>query len=478
MNVLGLTSLMNPQNVDGTKDGKSVENEITGRRGGGQSSRPPAESIMADHRNELRDLMAEYGLSDSDEEPEAPPPPTFSAPAQSRGRSGGGGGENSGGRSGGGGEDRGGGGSGGSDAGTSLDFNVSALMMDDPEPPEPRSIVPREQPHGSRRGGSRRHRSPPPRSEDSGEDSESDGSDDSDDDSDASLDSGNQSGVDLSAASEVLREIEKDWGIDLSDESFERSRTLPAAAPPTGGYDGYDHIEGRRRRRDLTSEQTQRRHIEAVLGNLRDETHTTFGAQREREQDMKASKLEQIAQLRETLEEDGIKTEAVGNPSASSPMEEIDAVLRILRLKNDRNRCASLAEEIILGAAEMIECVFDGTQSIPMTNGYSPDYTGYHNTVNVKMHRMRYETASVVSGIVDEYNLGPMSRIMLELLPSLFLYPRQQQHQRSRPGLHNDPSIVGTPRVGDARRAYSEIRARDEVNTTMRSRGNDQLDTI
>lgn len=33
-------------------------------------------------------------------------------------------------------------------------------------------------------------------------------------------------------------------------------------------------------------------------------------------------------------------------------MEEIDSVLNILRLKNDRNRYSSLAEEVILGFAE------------------------------------------------------------------------------------------------------------------------------
>lgn len=170
---------------------------------------------------------------------------------------------------------------------------------------------------------------------------------------------------------------------------------------------------------------------------MRKETRTSFGIERERVQDIKTNKLEQIGQLRLTLEEEGIDTSSVGNPTIHSEMSEIDSVLNILKLKNDRNRYSTLAEESIVGLAEAIETVFDGTRTIPVIN-WTPDYTGYHNTVNVKLHRMRFETAQVVGGIIERHNIGPFTRMLMELLPSFFLYPKQQQSQRSSPGLHSD----------------------------------------
>jgi hypothetical protein len=100
--------------------------------------------------------------------------------------------------------------------------------------------------------------------------------------------------------------------------------------------------------------------------------------------------------------------------------------------------------------------------------GWKPDYTGYHNTVNVKLHRMRFETSQVVGNVIEKYNIGPTTRIIMELLPSFFLYPRQQRKQRGAPGLHADfggGSQRGgnhqVSRVSDARGAYSAIRRSD-----------------
>ena len=42
-------------------------------------------------------------------------------------------------------------------------------------------------------------------------------------------------------------------------------------------------------------------------------------------------------------------------------------------------------------------------------------------------------------------------RIIMELLPSFFLYPRQQSKQKNTPGLHSDPKIK------DASLAFASI---------------------
>jgi hypothetical protein len=182
--------------------------------------------------------------------------------------------------------------------------------------------------------------------------------------------------------------------------------------------------------------------------------------EKERLRDNKASKLEQIGQLRMALEDEGIDCTSVTKPNMDSSIDEIDGVLNILRLKNDRNRYSTLAEEIILGVAEGIETVFNGTRRIPIL-GWRPDYTGYHNTVNVKLHRMRFETSQVVGSIIEKRKISPTARIALELLPSFLLYPRQQKIQKeSSKSLYD--GYASNNKITDARSSYNSIRTADE----------------
>jgi hypothetical protein len=190
--------------------------------------------------------------------------------------------------------------------------------------------------------------------------------------------------------------------------------------------------------------------VDNVMNEMHSETKTAHGSEREKVQDIKLSKIEQISQLRMTLEEEGINCDKIVQPTLDAPLEQIDSVLNILRLKNDRNRYSTLAEEIILGLAEGIETIFDGTRRVPIVN-WQPDYRGYHSTVNIKLHRMRFETSQVVGSVIEKYEISPIMRIIMELLPSFFLYPRQQSKQRSTPGLHSDP------RINDASLAFASI---------------------
>lgn len=209
-----------------------------------------------------------------------------------------------------------------------------------------------------------------------------------------------------------------------------------------------------------------RKYINNVVSTIRNESYTVIGEEREKIRDSKASKLEQIGQLRLTLEDEGIDCSSVTKPNMDSPMDEIDAVINILRLKNDRNRYSTIAEEVILGIAEGIETVFDGSRRIPIL-GWRPDYTGYHNTVNVKLHRMRFETSQVVGSIIEKHKIGSSARIALELLPSFLLYPRQQKMQKKMPGLYDDNKI------NDARSAFNTIRKSEERQSLY-----DDLDKI
>jgi hypothetical protein len=293
--------------------------------------------------------------------------------------------------------------------------------------------------------------------EDGDEDEECDCDENCDDDCDCACheeddeDGSHDESQDDEKVDRIISRLEDDLGIKTDGKREKRRNRVRGGVdvPNPGRRGGGERI---------TDEQERRRHINSVVSDIRGETRTTFGVERERVQDIKASKLEQIGQLRMTLEEEGIDCSSVSNPTPESPMEEIDSVLNILRLKNDRNRYSSLAEEVILGFAEGIETVFDGSRAVPLV-GWRPDYTGYHNTVNIKLHRMRFETSQVVGNIIEKYNVGPTARIIMELLPSFFLYPRQQKKQRGAPGLSSDPH------VSDARIAMGSIRASDERQT-------------
>jgi hypothetical protein len=161
------------------------------------------------------------------------------------------------------------------------------------------------------------------------------------------------------------------------------------------------------------------------------EASAALRAEEERE-----TRLEEIASLVQVLEGDQVDMSNITIPDSSSSDEDIKIALRTLRMKNNRNRFTSLGEEAMMGVAEIIEDTFDGTTEIPVL-GWKPDYTGYRNTVQAKMMRMRFETSQLVRGIIEGYNVGPVGRMLLELLPSLVLYPSQNRRVASAPGLYD-----------------------------------------
>ena len=73
--------------------------------------------------------------------------------------------------------------------------------------------------------------------------------------------------------------------------------------------------------------------------------------------------------------------------------------------------------------------ILDGKRKI---GPYQPDLGGWHNEVRTKLRRMRYETATIVSDIVREYNVGPFSRLLLELVPSAVIYSNMRRSQHGQ----------------------------------------------
>ena len=175
--------------------------------------------------------------------------------------------------------------------------------------------------------------------------------------------------------------------------------------------------------KNMTIEEQKQDKLNHVLRDI-DERGVEFNIDKEREEDDKSSLLEQIDMLKITLEDDGIDISNVPQIGKSSNMKDIQNIYKILRLKNDRNRYCSFAEELILSGAYGLEYLFDGKKD---WWGRKPDLTDWSSTVKVKLRRLRYETSTFVSEVMHEYNLSPGFRLALELVPSMFLYSRSRR---------------------------------------------------
>jgi hypothetical protein len=160
--------------------------------------------------------------------------------------------------------------------------------------------------------------------------------------------------------------------------------------------------------------------------------------------------------LRDTLDDDGINITSVPIVSKNNSLTDIRNVHKMLRLKNDRNRYCSFAEEMILAGAYGAEYLFDGDKE---WFGRKPDLIGWPETVKVKLRRMRYDTSTFVQEIMSAYSFSPGMRLLIELIPSMLLYSRKRkttQHDT----LVNDmtaPSKKRTENDGQYRDAIANL---------------------
>ena len=173
----------------------------------------------------------------------------------------------------------------------------------------------------------------------------------------------------------------------------------------------------------MTTEELKQAKINDVLYDI-DDKELEFNVERERDDDDKSSLLEQIDMLKITLEDDGVDISGVPVINKVSSLKDIHSVYRLLRLKNDRNRYCSFAEEIILAGAHGVEYLFDGEKE---WFNRKPDLSGWSDSVKIKLRRMRFETSTFVQEVMQEYNMSAGVRLALELIPSMFLYSRNRK---------------------------------------------------
>lgn len=200
----------------------------------------------------------------------------------------------------------------------------------------------------------------------------------------------------------------------------------------SGTYD--NSLQGR------TQEQQRRSHIDTIVGTS--DGMSNFSIENEKREDLKCAMLSEIDILWGALEEADVDLSRIPRVDRKSDFNDVDAVLKMLRHKNDHSNYVSLAEELMLGASYILESVFDGERTY--FGKYRPNLTGYSNVLLTKFRRFRVENSQIVSGIMHDYNIGPGARIAMELIPSILSYSSLKSAQHNEPGLYTELDMQKT----------------------------------
>ncbi len=203
-------------------------------------------------------------------------------------------------------------------------------------------------------------------------------------------------------------------------------------APPHAGY-GPD-LTAR------TMEQERRQHIDTIVGN----GASGFSFENEKKEDIKCSMLADIDSLITSLKDENIDLTRIPQVDRNSSFGEVESVLKMLRHKNDHTRYCSFAKEFLIFGAYALEELFDGKRK--WFGHYQPDLTGWHNHVQVKVNRIQHDTSKIVSEVMQDYNIGPGARLLLELIPSMIMYSKTRTQQHGEPGLFSDMSMADASR--------------------------------
>lgn len=142
--------------------------------------------------------------------------------------------------------------------------------------------------------------------------------------------------------------------------------------------------------------------------------------------------IEEIDELLDELEE-GYPTirKKFEHINVDSEKQTIVNALKYLRRRYDRVRANTLGKEMILSAAQLLEFLFDGKRRY---GPFCPDLTNWSNTIRPKVRRLQYETATVITDIMNDYKLGPWFKLGIELVPSAILYSRARKEQYGQKG--------------------------------------------
>lgn len=230
------------------------------------------------------------------------------------------------------------------------------------------------------------------------------------------------------AMDEIQSEMANDEEDDEQDEEQDDavSITSHARSVRTQGYGNtpyiYDNSDS------LYMQRTRDDQLQSSISRVMETVpKMNIDMEQEIEEDRRNTLLQQIESIRDDLNELG---ENVDSPqymvSYDAPLKRIEEVNRRLTFKYNKLKYNSIAEEALVAGASLLEMVFDGEHEY---FGCKPDITGYSDVVKSKLKRIRVETSTVVSKFVAANNIGIVPRLMMELLPSMFILSQRRKLQ-------------------------------------------------
>jgi len=203
-----------------------------------------------------------------------------------------------------------------------------------------------------------------------------------------------------------------------------------------------------------TNEEIRKQHIHSIINEDNKISQQLVDIlEHEKKEDEKNAMLADIDSLTTALEDDNVDLTRIPKVCRESSYDDVKSVYRILYHKYDHSRYRNLAEEGILFIAYTLEELFDGKK---LWFGRSPDLTGWHNNVNMKMRRMRHDMGSVVSNVMKDYNVGPTFRILAELVPNAVVYSQRRKQNYGQSSLDID-SIDAVSRLNSVTRSTRNL---------------------
>ncbi len=205
-----------------------------------------------------------------------------------------------------------------------------------------------------------------------------------------------------------------DFGSEAEDDNVEEIKFPDKPEPPIND----------KKLQTMTTEAVQQKKVDSALQDITGADIDDKELKEMADDTEKIDLLDQIDTLREILEEDGEDLSKIPPVNATSPLIDIQTVLRRLRLKNERVRNKSFADNTALVGAMLLEHVFDGNRKI---FGKTYDMSDCSDTLKIYLRRMRYETSSLVHQIMDYFGIGPTARNSMEILFAMLLHSRRKR---------------------------------------------------
>lgn len=215
---------------------------------------------------------------------------------------------------------------------------------------------------------------------------------------------------------------------------------MPSFVQPSTSQDSPNTID--------FSKQPQKDKVDEVLRSIAENQNTDIEdaddlpentTQIDENEDEMSRIIENILSLKKSMTDSNEDVSMIPDVTYETPMRDAKRILSMLRAKNDRARYCDFLEEAILAGALAIEHIFDGNKEF---FGRKIDMSGYSYTVQSKLRRIRYDTNRFVGDVMKDHSISPGWRIILELLPSLFLHNRDRK-------IKNVDSLNNKPRADD-----------------------------